>query len=87
MRFWVSRTGEVRRVGVWQMVIVALLLWASLLVGCSTIPIHEQGLATKPNMGFGDSLGSAFDSSVISQIEPGSGIGNGGQAAGCIACR
>ncbi len=57
------------------------------LSGCAAIPIHEQGLAARSSMQFSEEEGSALQSVLVSQVEPGTGMGNGGQAAGCVACR
>ena len=70
--------------------ICGLVLLGALLItlaGCAAIPIHEQGLAARSNMQFSEDDGSALQSALVSQVEPGTGIGNGGQAAGCVACR
>lgn len=64
-----------------------VLLGLILFPGCAAIPIHEQGLASKRSMSFSEPESSSFESAIVSQIEPGTGIGNGSQAAGCVACR
>ena len=76
------KNGESKKA--WGIVAMAIPILVS---GCAAIPIHEQGLASKANMGFSDRSGTPLESVVVSQIEPGTGIGNGGQAAGCVACR
>lgn len=65
----------------------AIALATLLLSGCQTIPAYKQGLLSKPNMSFENEMGDSMSSSLLSQIEPGSESSNGGQNAGCIACR
>ncbi len=81
-----NRSSTTNLNGVWEPSCLAVL-GILLLSGCAAIPIHEQGLASKRGMSFSQPESSSFDSAIVSQIEPGTGIGNGAQAAGCVACR
>ena len=73
-----------RRGWLTSLVILAAGLASS---GCKAVPIMEQRLVSKPNMVFSDSPVFAYQSRVVSQIEPGSAMSGGAQAAGCTACR
>ena len=55
--------------------------------GCKSVPAMEQRLVSKPNMVFSDSPVFAYQWQVLTQIEPGSALSGGAQAAGCTACR
>ncbi len=57
------------------------------LSGCSTIPVYEQGLVSQNGMTFSDNPVENEQINLLSQIEPGSAVSGGGQAAGCTACR
>ena len=59
-------------------------LW---LMGCKVIPLNQQGLVSKPNMTFSDSPVFAYQSNVLTQVEPGTAGSGGAQAAGCTACQ
>jgi len=58
-----------------------------LFAGCTTIPVYEQGLVSRNGMTFTDDPVQNEQINLLSQIEPGSAISGGGQAAGCTACR
>jgi hypothetical protein len=64
-----------------------LLLVGMLGVGCKAVPVMQQRLVSKPNMVFSDSPVFSYQSQVLTQIEPGSALSGGAQAAGCTACR
>jgi len=65
-----------------------LILGAGLLgAGCKAVPVMQQRLVSKPNMVFSDSPVFSYQSQVLTQIEPGSALSGGAQAAGCTACR
>lgn len=55
--------------------------------GCKAVPVMQQRLVSKPNMVFSDSPVFSYQSQVMTQIEPGSALSGGAQAAGCTACR
>ncbi len=55
--------------------------------GCKAIPVNQQGLVSKPNMTFSDSPVFAYQSNVLTQVEPGTAGSGGAQAAGCTACQ
>ncbi len=60
-------------------------LWG--LVGCASVPVYEQGLVSQNGMTFSDNPVQNDQINLLSQIEPGSAVSGGGQAAGCTACR
>lgn len=55
--------------------------------GCASIPLYEQQVVSKPGMTFSDNPVENSSINLLSQIEPGSAVSGGGQAAGCTACR
>ncbi len=57
------------------------------LVGCASVPVYEQGLVSQNGMTFSDNPVQNEQINLLSQIEPGSVVSGGGQAAGCTACR
>ena len=57
------------------------------LAGCASIPIYEQGLVSQDGMTFSENPVQNDQINLLSQIEPGSAVSGGGQAAGCTACR
>ncbi len=57
------------------------------LSGCATIPVYEQGLVSQNGMTFADNPVQNDQINLLSQIEPGSAVSGGAQAAGCTACR
>ena len=70
------------------MLAVGILLLVGMLgVGCKAVPVMQQRLVSKPNMVFSDSPVFSYQSQVLTQIEPGSALSGGAQAAGCTACR
>lgn len=66
---------------------VAAALACFWLMGCKAIPLNQQGLVSKPNMTFSDSPVFAYQSNVLTQVEPGTAGSGGAQAAGCTACQ
>ena len=62
-------------------------LMALLGAGCQAVPVMQQRLVSKPNMVFSDSPVFSYQSQVLPQIEPGSAMSGGAQAAGCTACQ
>ncbi len=67
---------------------LALLGLAALAAsGCSTVPVYQQGHVSKSGMTFSDNPTETDSINLISQLEPGSAISGGAQAAGCTACR
>lgn len=67
--------------------LVGLASGVALLSGCTSIPVYEQQLVSRPGMTFSDSPVESTSINMLSQIEPGSAVSGGGQAAGCTACR
>ena len=65
----------------------AVILMGVFGVGCKAVPVMQQRLVSKPNMVFSDSPVFSYQSQVLTQIEPGSALSGGAQAAGCTACR
>ncbi|MCH6255505.1 hypothetical protein MLD52_03020 [Puniceicoccaceae bacterium K14] len=70
------------------------LLFPLILIGsalgfsaCTSVPVYEQQFVSRPEMTFSDSPVENSSINLISQIEPGSAVSGGGQAAGCTACR
>lgn len=63
------------------------LLFLLALAGCTSVPVYEQGLVSRNGMTFSDNPVQNEQINLLSQIEPGSAISGGGQAAGCTACR
>ncbi|MBL9135759.1 MAG: hypothetical protein JNK85_07820, partial [Verrucomicrobiales bacterium] len=51
------------------------------------VPVSQQRLVARPNMQFSDSPVYAYGAAVLSQIESGSAVSGGAQAAGCTSCR
>ncbi len=68
-----------------QVATVAVIALA--VSGCSTLPEYEQGLVSQNGMTFSDNPVQNEQINLLSQIEPGSAVSGGGQAAGCTACR
>jgi hypothetical protein len=64
---------------------LSLSLWG--LAGCASVPVYEQGLVSQNRMTFSDNPVQNDQINLLSQIEPGSAVSGGGQAAGCTACR
>lgn len=64
-----------------------LLLVLILFSGCKAVPLQDQRLVSKHNMTFSDSPVFSYQSSVLTQIEPGTASSGGAQAAGCTACQ
>lgn len=63
--------------------IMSLLLLAS---GC-VVPVHQQGLVSKPNMLFSDSAAFAYHAKSQLQVETGAATTGGAVATGCTSCR
>lgn len=57
------------------------------LGGCASVPIYEQQIVSKTGMTFSDSIVESSQTNLTIQIEPGSAVSGGAQAAGCTACR
>ena len=63
----------------------------------TTVQVRESDSESVEGIVLGQHLqGATFENAqtrtgrgyvVVSQVEPGTGMGNGGQAAGCVACR
>ncbi|HAH98557.1 MAG TPA: hypothetical protein DCO70_04425 [Verrucomicrobiales bacterium] len=73
-------------------VIKKILLFGLLVssIGCAgvgQVGISEQRLVSKPNMLFSQSGVFVYQNRLIAQIEPGSAMSGGGQAAGCTSCK
>lgn len=59
----------------------------ALMVGCRAVPVSQQRWVARPSMQFSDSPVYAYGAAVLSQIESGSAVSGGAQAAGCTSCR
>jgi hypothetical protein len=67
---------------------VVVFLLGMALTGCSSVPVQQQRLVSKPDMLFSDSLVYNYDPSrLILQIETGRAASGGGQASGCTSCK
>jgi len=66
---------------------ITLLIAMGFLSGCKVVPLQDQRLVSKHNMTFSDSPVFAYQSAVLTQIEPGTASSGGAQAAGCTACQ
>ena len=66
---------------------ITLMIALGLLSGCRAVPLQDQRLVSKYNMTFSDSPVFAYQSTVLTQIEPGTASSGGAQAAGCTACQ
>ncbi len=71
---------------------MSALVWLALATalaggGCVQVPVWKQGRVSGPGLVFSDSAVLAARPNLIGQIEPGSAISGGAQAAGCTACR
>ncbi len=67
--------------------IATITIAALAISGCATLPVYEQGLVSQNGMTFSDNPVQNEQINLLSQIEPGSAVSGGGQAAGCTACR
>ena len=56
-------------------------------VGCTSPDVTRQRLVSKPGMQFSDSSVFRYYCGLLTQIEPGSALTGGAQAAGCTSCR
>lgn len=64
--------------------------WAVLcgfISGCTSVPVHQMGLVSKPNMVFSDSAVFSVTSKLWVQTEPGVAFSGGAQAGGCTFCK
>ncbi len=66
---------------------VLLAAFGLLSSGCTAVPVAEQRLVSRYNMVFSDSPVFSWQSSMLSQTEPGSASSGGALAAGCTACQ
>jgi hypothetical protein len=66
---------------------VGAVLAAIMLTSCARVSVHQQRLVSKPNMTFSDTLVFSYQSKLQPQIEPGSALSGGAQAAGCTSCK
>lgn len=73
--------------GVRNLSIVGLATAVFVLAGCAGVPAYEQGLVSKPGMVFSDSFVGNPRVDLQTQIEAGTAVSGGAQAAGCTACR
>jgi hypothetical protein len=62
------------------------VLWIG-LTGCAQVRPQQPGLAAKPNMLFTDSRVFEYQNRLLRQVEPGSALTGGAQAAGASCCR
>ena len=64
------------------LILIGIALW-----GCASVPVYEQQYVSKSGMTFSENPTDSDRVNLISQIEPGSAVSGGAQAAGCTACR
>lgn len=67
--------------------LVGMACLIGLLAGCSAVPLAQQRLVAKPEMGFDLSAQGHPPVNLMSQVEPGLAATAGAQAAGCTSCR
>jgi hypothetical protein len=58
-----------------------------MMIGCAGVPAYQQALVSKPGMVFSDSFVGNPSVGLQTQIESGTAVSGGAQAAGCTACR
>lgn len=68
-------------------ILVALVALPFMAVGCVHVPVYQQQRVSQPGMTFSDSLVETPRVNLLTQIESGSSVSGGAQAAGCTACR
>jgi hypothetical protein len=73
--------------GIRTHLICGLAAAAFALAGCAGVPAYEQALVSKPGMLFSDSFVGNPRVDLQTQIEAGTAVSGGAQAAGCTACR
>ncbi|MDE0768405.1 MAG: hypothetical protein OSB19_08435 [Opitutaceae bacterium] len=66
---------------------LCLSIAAIALSDCTSVPVYQQQYVSKDGMTFSDNPAETDRVNLISQIEPGSAVSGGAQAAGCTACR
>ncbi|MEM9160404.1 MAG: hypothetical protein AAGB46_15265 [Verrucomicrobiota bacterium] len=64
-----------------------ILSIATLMTACATVPAYKQQHVSKTGMTFSDNPTENNRVNLLSQLESGSSISGGAQAAGCTACR
>ena len=67
--------------------LVGLMGLLGLLSGCSAVPLAQQRLVAKPEMGFDLTANGHPPVNLMSQVEPGLAATAGAQATGCTSCR
>ena len=66
----------------------SLLAAAALFAaGCAAVPVYRQERVSQPAMTFSNSLVDDASLKLLPQLESGSAVSGGAQAAGCTACR
>jgi len=65
----------------------AAVLLALSVAGCSTVPVSQQRLVSKPNMLFSNSSVYAYTSRVLPQTQPGLMDSGGTAGSVCTACQ
>ncbi len=60
---------------------------ALLAAGCARVPVAQQRRISQPALVFSDSPVAAHQPNLTGQIEPGTAVSGGAQAAGCTTCR
>jgi hypothetical protein len=78
-----NRTKRIRR----TILSLATLTVALSTGGCASVAVYEQQHVSKSGMTFSENPVENDRVNLISQIEPGSAVSGGAQAAGCTACR
>jgi hypothetical protein len=61
--------------------------FALALTGCAQVAAHQQRLVSKPNVVFSESMVFGYQCKLWPQVEVGTAIGGGAQAAGCTSCQ
>jgi hypothetical protein len=75
-----------RRLSRWAVGLGGAIL-LGLGAGCSAVPLAQQRLVAKPEMGFDLTAHGHPPVNLMSQVEPGLAATAGAQAAGCTSCR
>lgn len=70
----------------WALALACAML-IGLTSGCSVVPLAQQRLVAKPEMGFDLTAHGHPPVNLMSQVEPGLAATAGAQAAGCTSCR
>ena len=76
------------RCGAFRLELTATLaFWLLLSAVCTTVPLQQQRLVSKPNMVFSESSVFDYTNRLLPQTEPGSAGFCGVQGSGCTSCK